>query len=356
LENEDPLAPRKALAALEPIDRRLPTMADVAREAAVSTATVSYALSGREELLRRVGPEARGRIAAAVEQLGYVHNKAARHLRLQKAERVCVLLPKLGIPFADKITRDFRAAAQARGCSIIVVTGETTDIWRRVIREVEAGLADALVADADILAEEDLKELFGRTLRLTKPRLVLHPSAAPHNLSVVNYDRLDSLRHAVEHLRDRGHRRIAYVENVWHRRNERSALVRELAARQGSGFELVAVVTGANSRADAAAAVRTLFASAARPDGILVESDFGGVTVIEELQRLGLRVPDDVAVIGAGNAEEGYHAHPRLTTIGPTEMSFQQAAEHLMDLVAARGAEGYRRFVVPWTLIVREST
>jgi LacI family transcriptional regulator len=328
----------------------------VARHAAVSTATVSYALSGKEQFLRRVGPDARQRIADAVEQLGYAHNKAARHLRLQKAERICILLPKLGIPFADKITRDFQAVAEARGHSIIVVTGESLDVWRRVISEVEAGLADGLVADADILAEDDLKDLFRKTLRLTKPRLVLHPSAAPNNFSVVNYDRLDSLLRALEHLSNTGHRRIAYIENLWHRRNERSALVREVVARRGSGMKLLAVLPGASSRETAAAAVRALMARSTRPNGILVESDFAAVSVIEELQRIGLRVPADVAVIGAGNAEEGYYAHPRLTTIGPTEMSFKLAAEHLMDEVAGQGDPLFRRFVVPWTLIVREST
>src|SRR5690242_5619772 len=116
-------------------------MVDVARRAAVSTATVSYALSGKAELLRRVGPEAKQRIADAVDRLGYVHNKAARHLRLQKAERICVLLPRLGIPFADKIARDFGAVAQGRGHSTIVVTGDSLDSWRRTIQEVEAGLA-----------------------------------------------------------------------------------------------------------------------------------------------------------------------------------------------------------------------
>ena len=337
-------------------NRRPPTMVDVARHAAVSTATVSYALSGKQELLRRVGPDAKQRIAEAVQQLGYAHNKAARHLRLQKAERICVLLPKLGIPFADKIIRDFRAVAEARGHSIIVVTGESLDVWRRVISEVEAGLADGLVADADILAEDDLKDLFRSTLRLTKPRLVLHPSAAPDNFSVVNYDRLDSLARALAHLRDTGHRRIAYIENLWHRRNERSALVRETVGKRGSGMKLVAIVPGASTREAAAAAVRALMAEPTRPNGILVESDFAAVVVIEELQRGGLNVPTDVAVIGAGNAEEGYYTHPRLTTIGPTEMSFKEAAEHLMDQVAGPGEQVFRRFVVPWALIVREST
>jgi LacI family repressor for deo operon, udp, cdd, tsx, nupC, and nupG len=206
---------------------RHPTMADVARRAEVSTATVSYYLSGRAELLRRIGADAQQRIADAVAELGYMQNKAARHLRLQKTERICVLLPRLGIPFADKIARDVDEAARARGYSIIVVTGETPDVWRRVIRDVEAGLADGLIGDADMLTEDELNALFAG--RLTKPRVVLHPNARPTSFSVVNYDRLTGLESALDLLRADGRRRIAYVHNTWRRHNERIELVRGYA-------------------------------------------------------------------------------------------------------------------------------
>jgi DNA-binding LacI/PurR family transcriptional regulator len=91
------------------------------------------------------------------------------------------------------------------------------------------------------------------------------------------------------------------------------------------------------------------------PDAILLESDFSAVTVIEELQRLGVNVPRDVAIIGCGNAEEGYFSNPRLTTIGPTEMSVRDAAGYLLDVIDAQGRLKPKRFVLPWTLIVRES-
>lgn len=334
--------------------QRQPTMADVARVAEVSTATVSYYLSGRSELLKRIGPDAQRRIKDAVRALGYVQNKLARHLRLQRTERICVLLPKLGIPFADKITRDIDAAARLRGYSIIVVTGDTVEIWRRVIREVEEGLADGLVGDADVLTEDELKELFGGTTRLTKPRLVLHPSAAPTSFSVVNYDRLDSLQQALELLRDTGRRRIAYVENSWRRANERAELVQEFAARLDSGIDLAAIVRGASGRDSAAAAARELMAMPVPPQAMLVESDFAAVSIIEELQRGGFRVPEDVAIIGCGNAEEGYFCHPRLTTFGPASLSMTEAADHLIDLIESR-AEAQQRFVVPWILYRRES-
>jgi LacI family repressor for deo operon, udp, cdd, tsx, nupC, and nupG len=79
------------------------------------------------------------------------------------------------------------------------------------------------------------------------------------------------------------------------------------------------------------------------------------VTVIEELQRAGVDVPGDIAVVGCGNAEEGYFANPRLTTIGPTTISLAEPTAHLIDRIQHKGTIEPRRFVLPWTLIVRDS-
>jgi DNA-binding LacI/PurR family transcriptional regulator len=344
----------KLIETADPGAGRQPTMADVARLAEVSTAAVSYFMSGRVELLRRIGPDAQERIGNAVQQLGYSQNKAARHLRLQRTERICVLLPRLGIPYADKIAEDIEAVARGRGFSTIVVTGETLELWRRVLSEVEAGLADGVIGDADAFSAKELNGLFEPRGRLTKPRLILHANAKPEHFSVVNYDRLSALKKALDHLQRRGRRRVAYIENTSRRGNPRAALVRDYAAAT-SGMGLAGIVTGASARDSAAEATRRLMQLAKPPDAILVESDFSAVTVIEELQRLGIDVPGQVAVIGCGNAEEGYYSNPRLTTIGPTEMSLTDAAGHLIDLVENRGTPGMRRFVLPWTLLVRES-
>lgn len=328
-------------------------MADVARLADVSTATVSHFLSGRDELLKRMSPQVQQRVGEAVTTLGYVHNKTARHLRLKRTERICVLLPQLGIPYADQIAKDIDMVARGRGYSTVIVTGKSLDIWRRVLNEVEAGLADGVVCDGDEFSEAELTDLF--TPRFTKARLVLHPSASPHGFSVVNDDRADALRQALEYLRDQGRKRITYIANSIASANVRAQLVRDFTSQPENGLALTGIVEGARSRETAAAAVRELLVAPVRPDCIAVESDFSAVTVIEELQRSGVRIPEDIAVIGCGNAEEGYFAYPRLTTIGPTAISLTDATSHLIDRIETGDHTGYQRFLLPWTLIRRES-
>lgn len=219
-----------------------------------------------------------------------------------------------------------------------------------------ARLADGVVADADRFTEAELAVLFEPLARLGKPCLVLHPSASdPKLFSIVRHERTEALRLALDHLLTTGRHHLAYVANRLEWSNPRVELVEAFVDAHKGAVELVAVTGGASARDTAAAAARELVSRARRPDAILVESDFAAVTMIEELQRAGLRVPADVAVVGCGNAEEGYYCHPRLTTIGPVSMSLTQATGHLIDMIEDRGAAERQQFVMPWTLYLRES-
>src|SRR3954451_807664 len=123
------------------------TMADVARHANVSTAAVSYFLSGDSLRLRRVGADARVRILKAIADLDYVQNSAARQLRRRQAGRICLLLPRLGVPYSDRIAREVQASAKARGLSTIIVAGADHQAVERIFLEIESGLADGLIAE-----------------------------------------------------------------------------------------------------------------------------------------------------------------------------------------------------------------
>lgn len=334
---------------------RTATMADVARAAGVSTAAVSYYLSGRSEQMKRVGPDARERIDQAISALGYVQNKTARHLRRQRTERICVLLPQLGIPFADKLAQDIDRAAHERGYTTVVTTGESRATWQRVLREVEAGLADGVIADADSFSEEAIVELFMPLARAGRPCLILHPTIRPQGFTVIAHERLKALETALEHVLAAGHRTIAYVANRWVTTSPRIDLVRTFAARHADRMDPAIILGGAHERATAVETARQILALDKRPSLLLAESDFSAVAMVHEFQRAGLSVPGDIAVIGCGNAEEGAFSNPRLTTIGPLQVSLTDETNHLLDMIERRGTTRHRRFTVPWRLYLRES-
>ena len=146
--------------------RKAPTMADVARHANVSTAAVSYFLSGDKLRLKRVGADARVRILKAVADLNYVQNSAARQLRRRQAERICLILPYLGVPYSDRIARDVQAVAKERGLSTIIAAGADYKTVERIFLEIESGLADGLIAELQHLTAEEVE---GLTRRLAAP-------------------------------------------------------------------------------------------------------------------------------------------------------------------------------------------
>jgi LacI family repressor for deo operon, udp, cdd, tsx, nupC, and nupG len=349
------MAADKPRGAADLLAGRRPTMADVARRAQVSTATVSYLLSGRDELARRVGAEAQQRIRVAVGELGYVQNKTARHLRLQRTERIGVLLPRLGIPFADTMAREIDAVARSRGFATVVLAGADAEGFRRAVHEVEGGLADGLIADADGLAADEVTALLAPLLRLGKPCLAVHASGSGRGFSGITHRRLEALQQVLAtHVLERGHRRLAYVSNTSGRLNPRLEAVRAFAAAT-PGFAPVIALEGGQSRELSVARARDIVDLAQRPTLVLVESDFSAVAMIAEFQRLGLDVPADIAIIGFGNAEEGFYCHPRLTTIGPERTSMSEATGHLLDRIVASGDLPVRQFDVPWMLYERGS-
>ncbi|WP_323012781.1 LacI family DNA-binding transcriptional regulator [Devosia sp.] len=330
------------------------TMADVALIAGVSPAAVSYYFSDRKEHSLRVGQSARERIRQAVEQLGYVPNKTARHLRRQRTERVCLLLPKLGIPFADKMTSDIQAVTNSRGVLTLVMTGHDMAGYRKIISEVESGLADGIIADAELFSTDEVEDLFEPFARQNRACLVIHPSATPKSYSVVNHYRIAALQQAMTHLMTLGHTDFIYVKNRRKIINTRVQHLLRLEAELAGAITL-SIVDGAQSRDAAAGVAREIAAMPKPPTAVLVESDVSAVTMVEEFKRLGLRVPEDIAVVGCGNAEAGYYANPRLTTIGPEWVSLTEAAEHFMSVVESRGVIAPRQFTVPWVLFNRDS-
>lgn len=326
------------------------TVADVARVADVSTAAVSLYFSNRKEHASRVGAEARERIRAAIDELGYVQNKTARHLRRQSTERVCILLSKLGIPFADRIVEDLGAMARRHGILPIVLAGSSVEEVQEILREVDAGLADGVIAELNLLSEQEVDEALAG---LARPCLVIHPTAKPRNHSTISSDIVGALLQAFADLLAKGHRHFAYIPNRGSAANDRVSALRNHIAP--SEPVRILELAEADTRSAAAQRAQEIAILADRPSVVLVESDYTAVTLIEEFTRLSLQVPNEIAIVGCGNAEEGFFCNPRLTTIGPDWTSLTEAGQHLFDRLDPLQNARPRNFITPWTYFPRES-
>lgn len=320
----------------------------------MSTAAVSLCLSGDPAKLRRVGADTQERIRSAATRLGYVHNRVASQLRKARSDRICVVLPRLGMPFSDQIAREFESAAIKSNLSTIVVTANDEHDWQRVIRDVESGLADGIFAYADGMDPDVVERVFQPLVDSRRPCMILHPDARPAGLSTVNFRRRDALVDALEHLVANEHRKLAYVcQERGVTSGRRLATLNDFFAARQETHEMPFVLPGAKSRKAAVQAVDTILQLQDRPTAIVTESDFSAVAIIHELQRKGFSVPDDFAVVGCGNVESGLFCNPRLTTIGPQIVSFRAEAEHLVEWVLGNAEP--KVFFSEWKLYVRES-
>lgn len=333
--------------------RKQMTIVDVAKRAGVSAATVSYVLSGKDELVRRIAPETRDRIGAAVAELGYVRNQNARHLRMQRTRRICLLMPRIGTPFADGIAADVESTVRRRSYSSVLVMGRDFATSRDVVGQVEAGLADGIIAEVEQFTPLEIDRLFTPLIQSGREVLLLHPPEHIAAFSSVRQDRLPAFRSLVRRLADTGRRSFAYVRHAQSQDAGRSSALNEILASKG--LPPARIVTGAERRASAVAIVHTLLHEPTRPDAILVQSDSSAVSVIHTLARLGISVPAQIAVVGSGNAEEGALCFPALTTIGPSRPSLEEAIEHLIDRIEKVPGAETRTFTIPWSVIDRES-
>jgi LacI family transcriptional regulator len=333
--------------------RKAPTMADVARRANVSTAAVSYLLSGDSARLRFVGKEARQRIIDAIAELNYVQNRTARQLRRQRAERICLVLPRLGVPFSDRIAQDVQSAAALAGFSTIITAGDTVERTDRIVREIESGLADGIIADWQHLSEDDVRAFAARLAAAGRPSLIFHPSVEPESFSVVRQHTGDAVLVALDYLYQAGHRRIAYMFHEGAVDGSRLAAYHRFLKARALPLRPDLLISGAEARKAAFANASVLAARKQRPTALFCESDLAAVTALHAFEEAGLSVPDDIAVVGCGDIEEGEFSHPALTTIGPETTHYEHLAEHLIAKIS--GAAQPTLFNVRWRLVRRAS-
>jgi len=294
------------------------TIEDVAARAGVHAATVSRALS-RPEL---VAPATRERIEAVVAELDFVPNRAARGLITGRTGNLAVVVPDITNPhFAALVRSAGRAARDADVQLLLVDTGEHADEEVRAARTLTHEVDGFVVLSARKLHRH--LDALGSTPAVFVQRPVKgHPS--------ILMRAADAVDEAVRHLADLGHRTLAYLGGPtasWAAAERRDA-VRKAAEATGLDVHEVAVST---PTFDAAAEV----VAEGLPPGVTAVIGFNGqmaLGVVAGLGHRGVRVPDDVSVVGCDDVPMAAMSSPPLTTISlPTEEAGAAAVHALRD-------------------------
>lgn len=334
--------------------QRAVSIRDVATLAGVSVGTVSNVLN-RPDM---VAPLTRERVEAAVEKLGFVRNESARHLRAGRSRMIGLVVLDAANPFFTDIARGVEDVAAEAGSQVVLGnSNENTDRETSYLRLFEETRVQGLLISPVRAETPRLARLRARGIPVV---LVDRDSELADRCSVSVDDVLGG-RLAVEHLLQTGHRHIAVVGGPPEIRQvtERRAGAAEAARQFGTDVRLDVVDTRALTIAAGSAAGDRLAGTPPgdRPSAVFALNDLIALGLLQALTRHGLKVPQDVAIIGYDDIDFAAAAAIPLSSVRqPREDLGRRAAELLLDEITNPNTHQHQRLVFQPDLVVREST
>ncbi|HEX4812581.1 MAG TPA: LacI family DNA-binding transcriptional regulator [Nonomuraea sp.] len=326
---------------------------EVARLAGVSVGTVSNVLN-RPDM---VAPETRERVQAAIARLGYVRNGSARQLRAGRSRTIAVVALDLANPFFIDVLSGVEAAAQRDKLTVMVFnSSKDADREARLLEmlEEQRPLGVLITPVNDRGQQERVQRLSSRGI----PVVVFDNSSRFSHGCSVSVDDVLGGRLAGLHLRERGHRHIAFaggpftVRQVEDRRDG-------LAAVLGPDDRLTVIPLPDLNVATGRTAGRRIadLPAADRPTAVFCGNDLVALGVLQELTQRGLRVPGDVAVLGYDDIDFAAAAAVPLSSVRqPREQIGHSAALMLLEEADQGSAHQHRHVIFQPELVERTST
>lgn len=326
-----------------PVGRR-PTLADVAREAGVSTALVSIVMRG----VPGASDATRVRIRAVADEMGYVRDERARKLR-QSSSRLIGVTFDLQQPFHGDLVEHLYSAAAARGYDLAISAvapsrGEDVAIEALLRERCEvAVLLGSMLDDTDVF----------RIARSVPLLLVARGTDVP-GVSSVRSDDVSGVGLAVDHLVGLGHRRIAHVDggSAPGATDRRSGFL--AAVRRHGVADDAHVVAGGLTEEDGSRGMRELLGLQTPPTAVVAFNDRCAAGVLDHLVRARIDVPAAISVTGYDDSRLATSPHARMTTVSQNAAEMAESAvDGALDLLAGTGA---RDVVLTPRLIARATT
>lgn len=323
-----------------------PVMADVAKLAGVSHQTVSRVINGALS----IRPETKARVEQAIEALGYRPNTAARALVTRRSGIIGIVGTNSGLHGPSSIQRSVQEAARAAGyfSSLVPLADVTREELAGALDHLERQSVEAIVM---IAAREDALAVV-HSANPGSPLIVVEGDLSGRGLSV-GVDQIDGARQATQHLIDLGHRAIHHVSGP---------LTYTEAKGRRTGYEETMRAAGLTPLDDwegdwtPARGYEIGLELARKGDAtaVFVANDQMAIGVLHAFAEAGLRVPDDISIVGFDDIPEAGYLNPALTTV---RQDFQAIGRRAIDLVTAT-LDGSTIDVplLPAELIIRDST
>ncbi|MCB5359900.1 DNA-binding transcriptional regulator CytR [Vibrio lentus] len=327
------------------------TMKDVAQLAGVSTATVSRALMNPE----KVSVSTRKRVETAVLEAGYSPNTLARNLRRNESKTIITIVPDICDPYFSEIIRGIEDAAVEN--DYLVLLGDSGQQKKRESSFVN--LVFTKQADGMLLLGTDHPFDVSKPEQKNLPPMVMACEFAPElELPTVHIDNLTSAFEAVNYLAQLGHKRIAQISGPTTATlcKFRQQGYQQALRRAGVSMNPAYSTVGDFTFEAGAQAVRQLLALPEQPTAIFCHNDAMAIGAIQEAKKLGLRVPQDLSIVGFDDIQFAQYCDPPLTTISQPRYEIgRQAMLMMLDLLKGNDVQAGSRLLEA-KLVVRGST
>jgi LacI family transcriptional regulator len=329
-------------------------MKDIAKELGLSAVTVSKVLSGHPD----ISDETRERVLRRVKELNYQPSSLARSLVTGRSFLVGLIVPELIHPFFAEVAKGLATTISRKGYSLIIsCSEEDPELERREIRQLRARRLDALViastqaqiVELDREQDDEVFILIDRDL----------PDAHAHFIGI---DDKAAGRIATEHLIDIGCRRIAHIRG----RDNSTGLHRfegylKALADRGIEFNEALVVHRSivdnESQEQGSQAMQLLLDSQERPDGVFCYNDPVAIGAMRTIFAAGLRIPEDIALIGCGNLHFDDFLRVGLSSVNQHSQQIgERAGELVLSLLDSKERGRPRSYILDPELVVRDST
>ncbi len=334
--------------------KRRPTQSDVARLAGVSQAMISYVVN--DNVANTIPDATRRRIAAAIEELGYAPDRMARSLRTRKTLTIAVVIPDITNPFYPAFQRGIQDIADDHGYDLLTYNTDSSPAKEaKCLRWGQQGRVDGLVVvlfHQTATQLRDLLDLGVGVVRLESGKK--EPGEWP--LDNVYVDNDAAAHAAVTYLIERGHRRIGMIGGRRGPRPARAHGYLKSLAEHGIPVDDTLVREGDFHEGGGRRAMQDLLSLATPPTAVFALNDLMAIGALHAIKDAGLRVPEDIAVVGFDDIPAAQFVSPALTTIAHhPRLLGNRAARMLFERLQGSAPDHGRCEEMPYELVVRES-
>jgi LacI family transcriptional regulator len=322
---------------------------DVAKFAAVSTATVSRVLS-KPELVK---PARRKSVLDAIEHLGYVPDLSARSLATGRSNIVGCVVPTIDHAIFAKSTQSLQFTLLQSGYQLLIASHDyNAENEERAVLALQQRGVDALV----LVGTDHTPATWKSIKQWKKPTLLTW--SCDSRLPSIGFDNHAVASTLARHLIELGHRRIGVISGFTRQNDRARARIEGLRdTMKGAGLRLSssAVIEQPFNLSGGRLGLQALMRQRVKPTAILCGNDLLAAGALLEAQRIGIRVPQEISICGIDNQELANELNPALTTVSlPTEALGRMTAEKIVAALA--GEPLPKKELLPFELIVRGST